>query len=258
MTTIDLPDVSALDAARLAEARRQLRSAALWPARVAASYGPASVEPKLTWSAERGAIVTCAFDKDLRLELRPADLRMQFLDHGQPVPHAIELDDRSPAHVEAWLLVEMLHRSIDRSQFSKALPFATGDLLSGDHEKFAGLDFVDELAAMARWLTLAGSVLTRLAPSAPVVVSVPDVTLSVLIGARPEAGGGTAEKRVTFSLADNANPEPYFAVARATTGTVTPLRPDIVLPASQMRRHEMNAESIAERLDGAGARNTAT
>lgn len=256
MATIDLPDVSSLDAKRLAQALRQLESAALWPARVAASYASDAAQPKLTWSVERNAIVTCVLDRDLQLELRPADLSMQFLEGGKPAPHVLELDDRSPAHVEAWLLVELLHRGIDRSKFSKVLPFEIGDRLSGDQEKFLVLDYPNELAAIAGWLTLAGAVFQRLAPAAPVSVAVPEVVLSVPNG--PHLSGSQAERLVTFSLGDATNPEPHFSVIRATVGTVTPLRPDIVLPASQLRRQKMSAETIAEQLNGAAAQSNSS
>lgn len=253
MTPIELPDVSAFDAKRLGEARRQLRSAALWPARVAASYAPAALGPGLTWNLQRNSIVTPVFDKGLQLELRPADLSMQFLDHGKPVPHVLDMDDRSPAHVEAWLLVEMLHRGIDREQFTKLLPFDVRGLMAGDHEKFVTLDYPDELSAISRWLSFAATTLSRLAPAAAVSVSVPDLTLSVPVGANAQGDAGKAERSVTFSLGDEANPEPQFSVVRATVGTVTQLRPEVVLPASQLRGGDMNAEALAKRLHVPGA-----
>ena len=252
MTPVELPDVSTFDAKRLGEARRQLRSAVLWPVRVAASYCAAPGAP-LVWSVGRSAVHTPVFDKGLQLELRPADLSMQFLDQGKPVPHVLEMDDRSPAHVEAWLLVELLHRGIDRERFSKSLPFDAQHLMSGDHEKFATLDYPDELAALSRWLSSAGTILARLAPSAPVTVGVPDLSLSVPAGGSSAPGGaGKNQRSVMFSLADSSTPEPHFSIVRATVGTVTPLRPETLLPASQIRSEKMSADAIAARLSAAG------
>ncbi len=257
MTSTDLPDLREADPARLAAANRQLRSAALWPARVVASYAGDAPDAKLAWCPQRNAITTCVFDDGLQLELRPSDLSMQFLEHSKPVPHTLEVDDRSPAQVEAWLLVELLHRGIDRERFSKALPFSIQDLMSGDHEKFAILECSDELGAIAGWLSFAGSVLARLAPAAKVSVSAPDITLSVPVSRTQQSDGSGPYRIVTFSLGDAANPEPHFSAVRPTVGTVTPLRPETVLRASQLRGEELSAETIARRLDGGGARGAA-
>ena len=44
---------------------------------------------------------------------------MQFREHGKPMPHILDPEEHSPAEVEAWLLVELLHRGVDHTKFSK-------------------------------------------------------------------------------------------------------------------------------------------
>lgn len=252
-----LPDLDAFEPARLAEARRHLRSAVLWPARVAASYAgrqgsaehEASVVPALTWQRERRAVVTPEFDNGLQLELRLPMLHMQFLERGQPVPHVLDLDDRSPAHVEAWLLVELLHRGIERERFSKKLPFDVADAMSGDQEKFDTMSYPAELAALTDWLSTGADVLDRLAQGAPVSVSAQTVSLTANMRLGTLGGERGDSRRVVFSLGDTGEREPYFAVMREPHGTVTPLRPDIVLPAGLIRRSAMDATAIAHRLE---------
>lgn len=251
MTPDRLPDLDAFEPSRIIEARRQLRSAALWPARVAASYSPADGHeaPPLTWDRERHAIVTPAFENGRQVELRLPMLEMQFLEHGVPAPHVLDLDDRSPAHVEAWLLVELLHRGIDRERFSKKLPFDVQGAMAGDHEKFATIDYPAELAALTDWLATGASVLHMLSADGVVTVAAQTVSLGTQAHLRGAGGERGDLRRVVFSLGDGGEQEPYFAVMREPQGTVTPLRPDTVLTARVIRRSGMSPEAIARQLE---------
>ena len=56
--------------------------------------------------------------------MRLPTLEMQFHEHGKPVPHILDPEEHSPAEVEAWMLVELLHRGVDREKFSKTLPYS--------------------------------------------------------------------------------------------------------------------------------------
>lgn len=252
MTLVRQPDLGTFDPARIADVRRQLRSAVLWPARIAASYAQDAIDrgaPLLTWDQSRQAVTTPAFGPGLQLELRLPDLHMQFLDHGRPVPHVLDLDDRSPAHVEAWLLVELLHRDIDRERFSKKLPFDIQDAMSGDDEKFATIDYPAELAALTDWLVMASGVLGELSHGAPVSVMPQSVSLATTMRLRSGGGEAGESRRVVFSLGDATSPEPNFTVVRETQGTVTPLRPDTVLSASMLRRLALSPAAIARSLE---------
>ena len=100
-------------------------------------------------------------------------LHMQFLEHGRPAPHVLDMDDRSPAHVEGWILVELLHRGVDRERFSKALPFEVQNAMWGDHEKFSTADYEAEIAALSQWL-VAGADGGEVAPGMAITVPASD------------------------------------------------------------------------------------
>jgi hypothetical protein len=159
------------------------------------------------------------------------------------------MDDRSPAHVEAWILVELLHRGVDRERFSKALPFEVQNAMWGDHEKFSTADYEAEIAALSQWLVAGADVLGEVAPG--MAITVQPQTLSLSAPMTLKRGDGSSEPRqVVFSLGDGATAEPQFAVTRETNGTVTPLRPETVLAASRVRREAMNSAAIARVLEG--------
>src|SRR5262245_37985538 len=119
MSALTWRSVGAADPRRLGEARRQAHSAAQWLARLAHSYmvpQPDARHTLLRWDPQRLALVTQEFLPALTAELRIPGLALQFRQDGRPVPHVMQVDDRTPAEVEAWVLVELLHRGIDRSE----------------------------------------------------------------------------------------------------------------------------------------------
>jgi hypothetical protein len=126
--------VGAVNPHRLGEARRQAHNAAQWLVRLARSYiapQPHAQHTLLQWDSQRQALVTQEFLPQLTVELRIAELALRFTEDGRAVPHVIKLDDRTPAEVEAWVLVELLHRGIDYDRFSKSLPYKVPDLMTG-------------------------------------------------------------------------------------------------------------------------------
>src|SRR4029078_3651398 len=70
-----------------------------------------------------GSFVTKTFEHGLALELRLPSLQKQFQKRGKLVPPILVPEERSQAEVEAWILVELLHRGLDRDKFSKSLPY---------------------------------------------------------------------------------------------------------------------------------------
>ena len=176
--TVDLPAPS-----RMAEARRQAHNAIHWLARFANSY----VEPEpdgrhalLLWNDDHGSIQTKTFLSGLSVEVRIADLDMQFCENGRPVPHVLSFQERTPAHVEAWALVELLHRGVDRNRFSKDLPYPARDLMLGDSEDHEVDAYRAELAFMNGWLRNAAAVCAALRHELGNVVDVDLATTPVV------------------------------------------------------------------------------
>lgn len=257
MDAQSLPDLRAFEPARLDAARRQMRSALLWPARIAASYCAQSAQqpsPALYWDANRQAILTLVFNDTLQIELRLPALEMQFLDRGEPVPHMLDMDDHTPAHVEAWILVEALHRNLDRDRFSKDLPYDIEDLMMGDQEEFTPHELGAEMAALTSWLAAGACVLGEIAQTQGVTVVAPSMSLTTGLpaGTSGRADGGT--RSAIFSLGQVSPAEPQFSVVRDPVGTVAPLRPDTVIPASVMKQDAMTPGVVARMLaDGTTA-----
>lgn len=138
------------DEERFSEAKLQFASALQWVAYIERSYVQSDNPDELFlhWLDERGIISTHDFAGTYGLGLHVNDLMMQFTASGVPEDHKIELDERSPAEVEAWILSELLHRGIDRSKFAKKLPYDLTDLMSGDDLDFSPREYEAELTKL--------------------------------------------------------------------------------------------------------------
>ena len=159
------PDVS--DPQRFSEAQHQVHSLLQWVARAENSFGPDAGTRgpvRLLWCDERGAIKTHGLADGLELELRVAEMVLQFLEDGRPSNHAFSAEEHSPAHAEAWLLIELLHRGVDRSQFTKSLPYDASRLLSGDGQDFNPERYQNELTLLAEWMSRAARALRNADP----------------------------------------------------------------------------------------------
>lgn len=207
MTAVDWGAAEGHDPARLAQARTQLVSAAQWLARVERSYVERDFgRPfSLRWSDDRKALATHGFSDEIVLELQIDRLVMQFTERGRPSDHLIDVDERSPAHVEAWILIELLHRGVDRDRFSKDLPYDTSELFHGDGVEFSPGEYAAELAALAGLFH--GAVdLIREASDDPSGIRIFPGDLNV--------EGGCGDRVIGFSLGDENLLEPHFYVSR--------------------------------------------
>ncbi|MDP4006361.1 hypothetical protein [Methylobacterium sp. NEAU K] len=154
------PDVN--DFRTFNEAQHQVHSLLQWVARVENSYGPDAGtrgSVRLRWCDKRRAIKTHGFADGLELELRVGEMVLQFLEDGRPSNHAFSAEEHSPAHAEAWLLIELLHRGVDRSKFTKSLPYDASQLLSGDGQEFNPAQYQKELTLLAEWMSHAAHAL---------------------------------------------------------------------------------------------------
>src|SRR5271169_6660613 len=158
---VQWPPVGDLD--ELAKARTEAINLVQWLARIANSYvteGPPERRTELEFRASAAALFTKPFDKNLQLEIRLPNLEMQFIDNGNPMPHILDPEEHSPAEIEAWILVELLHRGIDREKFSKNLPYTVPGLMSGDAEDHSPQACQQGLTQLMAWLQNAAAVLS--------------------------------------------------------------------------------------------------
>ena len=239
MKEINWPTAADLEPKRLAEARRKFHNAVQWPARVVNSYVAAQPDHdhlRMRWDASTMSLVTNTFFKKLSINTKLPELHLQFLDNGRLVTHVMKLEDRSPAEVEAWILIELLHRGIDRDRFSKALPFALDNPMTGDSEKFIADEYQPELSYLTSWLASAAQVLTGLAPAGKDGgVSLDPESLHLTVA-------GAKQKPIAFCLGDSKHPEPYFTVAGKS-----------VLTAAKIHKDALSAKAVGDLLSNAAS-----
>jgi len=144
------------------QARELTLNLVQWLARIANSYvADRSIKDRLILDFRNdGSFVTKTFEHGLALELRLPSLTMQFQERGKPVPHVLDPEERSPAEAEAWILVELLHRGLDRDKFSKSLPYTIANLMSGDAEDYSPQACAAGLTRLTAWLRAASAVLS--------------------------------------------------------------------------------------------------
>jgi hypothetical protein len=212
------PTVGTADLDALAKARTEAINLVQWLARIANSYvteSPPERRTELEFRAADAAFFTKPFDRNLALEMRLPSLEMQFLDGGNPVPHILDPEEHSPAEIEAWILVELLHRGIDREKFSKTLPYGVPGLMSGDAEDHSPQSCRGGLMQLTAWFQNAAAVLDAVSrgPEAKArIVCLPQtLTLACISGAR------TNQRDFGFSPGDSQNPEPFFYIASGNT-----------------------------------------
>ena len=153
-------DTAGLEA--IGKARSEAVNLVQWLARIANSFVAGDTPQQrvtLTFRSGDAAFVTGVFDANLALEMRLPVLEMQFLQAGEPVPHVLDPEEHSPAEVEAWILVELLHHGVDRAKFTKALPYSVADLMSGDAEDHSPQSCRQALVLLETWYRNAATVL---------------------------------------------------------------------------------------------------
>lgn len=202
-------DIPACDDKQFAQARVETFNLVQWPARIANSYVTRKLPEErvvLEFRAGNPAFVTQTFEKHVTLEMRLANLEMQFSEHGRPVPHIFDPEDHSPAKVEAWLLVELLHRGIDRSRFSKKLPYTVPNLMSGDAEDHSPQACQEGLTKLVAWCRNAASVLSAASGGAKILALPQTLTLTYESQGAPKMACG-------FAVGDEKT-DPYFFVKK--------------------------------------------
>jgi len=236
------------DGAELARARTEALNLVQWLSRIANSYVTGDrpeQRTELEFRVKDPAFVTRDFEAGLALEIRLPALHMQFLEHGKPAPHVFDPEEHSPAAVEAWLLVELLHRGIDRDKFSKALPYEMSGLMTGDAEDHSPQSCARGLERLTILFRDAADLLTvaaRAGGAKRVRILCDPRTLTLRCAGEP-AG---PQDSLRFSPGDTQHPEPHFYADRAPNGNVRTLtRP--MLKAAAVLGGAKQAES-ADRL----------
>jgi hypothetical protein len=217
--TVQWQAMGVLDRDAMAKARWETINLVQWLARIANSYvtaGSADERVQLEFRPNETDFLTKTFAGNLSLELRLPNLNMQFYEGGQAVPHVFDPEERSPAEVEAWLLVELLHRGVDRTKFSKALPYDVPGLMTGDAEDHSPQSCGPALMQLALWFANAAAALAAAARAGG--------AQAVDIVCRPQtldltcvSNKATVRPDYGFVPGDAEIPEPYFYRYRPAT-----------------------------------------
>lgn len=215
----------------LRDAFSQSHNAVQWLARMVRSFRSVSdgADIALRWNDERNAFVTDDFSDGLKMELKFPELTLQFLEDGEPVKHALQMEGRSPAQVEAWVLVELLHRGLDRGRFSKDLPYDIPHAMAGDSVEYSP-DFREgELKAILGWFTAAADLLKNLGRqhgskedgSPQLMLRTKDFSLEANISllGQTAAGDSSRQIRVGFFPLRMDVVDPHYRVARLEPST---------------------------------------
>lgn len=258
MTSADWNVATKVDPKQLGDARVLTQNGVHWLARIANSYldGEPRGRQLLTYDADRHAFCTTVFAHEITTELRLPSLELQFLEGGQPVPHILDVEGRSPAQVEAWVLVELLHRGIDRDRFSKGLPYDTENLMTGDSVEFSPESFADQLGDLSLWFANAHQCLSSLAgvhglPSSQRLMCWPDqLQIGFVLATNPGEPASDRAIRVAMSAGDGRTAEPHFLVATQTDGQLRTAYPGTLITASRILSDKMSCADVAAILEG--------
>lgn len=263
MENVAWQTIEPLASSKLVEARRQAHNALHWMARLANSY--VDLEPddrhvNLLWDADRGTLHTKPFADNLAVELRVADLELQFCEDGIPVPHTLSFEERTPAHIEAWVLVELLHRGVDRERFSKDLPYPGRDLMLGDSEDHDVEAYRAELASLNGWLRNAAAVSSALRhdlasdlgqdlADQPILCWPETFQLGIKVPL-PQ-GFGAPALRAGLSAGDALRPEPFFFAGSLEQTRSGDLDADSLLSVTRIQIDNLSADDVIGFLQNA-------
>jgi len=228
--------VRPLDLDGLAKARAEAINLVQWLARIANSYVPAALPEErlyLEYQPAAAAFFTKSFDKNLTLALHMPTLEMQFHEDKKAVPHIFDCEERSPAEVEAWLLVELLHRGIDRAKFSKKLPYDVPGLMTGDAVDHSPQSCQPALTQLTAWFRKAAAILDAAAwTSGAERTSIICRPQTLSLSCASDVGSKSLE--VGFSPGDAENPEPYFYRGRLASNAAGIGKSRSILTASEL------------------------
>ena len=242
--------------------RRQAQNALHWMARIANSY----LEPdeknrhiELLWNPETRSIRTKEFLSKHSIEFRLEALELQFCENGTPVPHTLSFQERTPAHVEAWILIELLHRDLNRDQFSKILPYEGAELMMGDTEEHEVEEHASELAALHDCFCDAAEICTAVADGLkdnddgfiaskdiPVVCWPQLFHLGIELDLQP--GYGSQSIRTGLSAGDGLRPSPFFFTATNNEAEAGDFEASSILPIERIAADNISENDVVSFL----------
>ena len=201
----------------------EAHNALFWVARGANSFledMPQNQHLSLLWVGDSQDFRTRYFEKQFQIGLNIRDLEIYFCENGVKVPHSFCFDDRTPAFAEAWYLVELLHRDLDQSKFSTALPFDSPFMLMGDTQDHNASLYNNELEALhvslLKSVRLFHRIPSLLAPIKSLLHQPNKIALepeTFTLEYTAFSSETTGQKIIVgFSAGDHLRPEPFYFI----------------------------------------------
>tara|TARA_B100000676_G_scaffold266750_1_gene280625 strand:+ start:1854 stop:2690 length:837 start_codon:yes stop_codon:yes gene_type:complete len=258
------PDISKLTSANYKRARYEAHNAVFWMARGAHSYLEAEKNNKhieLEWQTDSNTLRTRMFCESLQVGLSLPKLEMYFCEDGKKVQHSFWFDDRTPAYVEAWYLVELLHRDKDQSRFSTDLPFHSKEFFLGDTEEHDAPAVAPELQALNDCLVKAADVLAEvnhnlitngdvISGENPIVCRPEHFTFDFEALLNTRRGGSIV---IGLSTGDDLRPAPFFfvnvnKVQKEQKNHALDFNPENILFLKTVAENNLDDNSVINRL----------
>lgn len=248
---------------KVAEARIEAQNAVQWLARIARSFAPVEGDRDilLFWDPSTKRISTPEVAPHTALDLYLPSLTLQFSENGHPSPYPIEIEEKSSTEIEAWLLVEMLHRGFERERFSKRLPYRWDRMMSGDEAKYSPEQRAEELQTLTSMYESASDILMRtqtvvLADAAKLdqLHCWPD-GFEIGFALPPSADGGDTILEVGFTPGFDDRIKPGFFVRRGPSSGATEqgLAVELDIEGGDSQAKERAAEKLVEAIKNARA-----
>ena len=201
----------------------EAHNALFWVARGANSFledMPQNQHLSLLWVGDSQDFRTRYFEKQFQIGLNIRELEIYFCENGVKVPHSFCFDDRTPAFAEAWYLVELLHRDLDQSKFSTALPFDSPFMLMGDTQDHNASLYNNELEALhvslLKSVRLFHRIPSLLAPIKSLLHQPNKIALepeTFTLEYTAFSSETTGQKIIVgFSAGDHLRPEPFYFI----------------------------------------------
>ena len=261
---IKRPEVAVFQTKKYRDARVEAHNALFWMARASHSFLEPTHENShlsLLWNEDKCDFRTRLLVDGCRIGLHLPELELYFCENEEKVPHSFWLDDRTPAFVEAWYLVEFLHRGIEQEKFSTALPFESPNMLMGDTEDHNASLFKTELSAMSECLRYAINILKIVAEQLSKGKDFADNRGQITLEPQSftlitKANLSTADgKRVLvgFSVGDHLRPAPFFFIktGELDAGSKTHLldySPSNIISLQSINDNNISGEDLVRRL----------
>ena len=262
--TLNWPEPKIFETSEYKKARFEAHNALFWMARCTHSFLKARDDQKhmdLLWQSESKSFRTKIFDGDLQIGLHLPDLELYFCENGIKVPHSFWLDDRTPAYVEAWYLVELVHRDRDRSRFSTDLPFESANMLMGDTKDHNASEVALELDALQKCFERAAGLFVNVSQS---LLKNGHIAESAnLITLKPESFALTLSFEsskikesvisIGLSAGDELRPSPFFfttteSVVSKKNTHVLDFEAETLIGLNSVCANNVSDESLTERL----------